>query len=102
MRGEAPTLKHAPADATVAWEGGRYVVRIKSKHDAREVIGLEPVEADWEQPWQKQRLRVLSVMVEQEGIVLYEATLLDHQVAKTSKPWPDPDGLGPAACPQWT
>jgi outer membrane lipoprotein-sorting protein len=93
LRGEAPVLVHAPEAATIAWESGRYVVRVPSKHDASERIELEPTPADWTLPWASQRVRVLSVSVEQKGFELYEALLEDHVTARTAKPRVDPDGL---------
>ncbi|MEZ4226649.1 MAG: hypothetical protein R3B13_37220 [Polyangiaceae bacterium] len=94
LRGEAPVLVHTPQQATIAWEGGSYVIRVQSKHEATQEIHLEPTDADWLAPWQKQRVRVLEVSVTQQGIDLYRAELQDHEAAKTARPWEDPDGLG--------
>ncbi len=99
LRGEAPVLVHTPETAQIAWEGGRYVIRIQSKHDAQQVIELEPTDDDWNRPWQEQRVRVLEVSVTQQGYDLYRAVLADHEPAATAKPWVDPDGLTPTVMP---
>ncbi|HMR04248.1 MAG TPA: hypothetical protein PKA88_00660 [Polyangiaceae bacterium] len=99
LRGEAPVLVHSPAQAKIAWESGRYVVRIASKHQAQQEIHLEPRDADFLEPWQKQQVRVLEVRVTQQGIDLYRAELDDHKPAPTSKGWEDPDGLGAGVPP---
>jgi hypothetical protein len=104
LRGEAPVLVHQESDASIEWDsglfsGGSYVVRVQSQHDAREVIRLTPTPADFDRPWQEQRMRVLSVAVEQRGVELYEATLRDHRGVSTKPALPDPDGLGEALPP---
>lgn len=93
LRGEAPVLVHDKAQATIAWEGGEYVLRIPSTRAAKEEIRLEPKPEDWEKPWAEQRVRVLEVRVEQQGIDLYRAYLADHRDTKTAPPRKDPDGL---------
>jgi hypothetical protein len=95
LRGEAPVLVHTPTQASIAWEGARYVVRIQSKHGASERIELEPVPADFTRPWSEQRVRVLRVEVEQAGVMLYRVGLDDHAPALTAKPRVDPDGIDP-------
>lgn len=97
--GMAPVLTHRPEDASIAWEGGMYVIRIASKHAAREEIGLEPNPADWNRPWNEQRIRVRRVYVEQQGVKLYEAELDEHEAAKTAGPRKDPDGIDPDVPP---
>lgn len=104
MGGEAPVLVHEPNQAEVAWSGGflgggEYVVSIRSKHEAVETIHLEPYPADWDKPWEQQRVRVVAVKVQQRDYVLYEAILKDYQVARTAKPIVDPDGLGADVMP---
>lgn len=104
LRGEAPVLVHAPNQATISWESaflseGEYVIKIESKHAARQEIRLRPSPDDWGQPWQKQRVRVLEVAVEQHGSELYRALLDDHSSAKTAAPYKDPDGLDPVLPP---
>lgn len=99
LRGEAPVLVHEPSGASLAWESGRYVVRIASRHQASETIELEPSPQDWQLPWQQQRVRVLRVAVEQQGYTLYEAELDDHIAGKMATPRSDPDGLLPAVQP---
>ena len=99
LRGEAPVLVHTPADAKLSWESGRYVVRIASKHRARQEIELEPSPDTWDLPWSRQRVRVLEVRVEQQGYELYEALLDEHRTAKTAAPRADPDGILPTIPP---
>lgn len=99
LRGEAPVLVHEPAQSSLAWEGGEYVLRITSKHSATQEIHLEPHPSDWAEPWQKQRVRVLEVHVAQHGMDLYRAYLADHEAAKTAAPRKDPEGLEPTIQP---
>src|SRR6187399_1491612 len=42
LRGDAPILVHRPEAASIAWEGGRYVLRIASTRGASERVELEP------------------------------------------------------------
>lgn len=99
LRGEAPVLVHAPTAATIAWEGGQYVVRIQSTRDATEEIRLQPLEQDYALPYSSQRVRVTEVRVIQQGIELYRAQLVGHRAAKMSGPRVDPDGLDPPVPP---
>lgn len=99
FHGEAPVLVHEPEQATLAWEGGAYVIRIEGKHQASQVIELEPAGEDLRRPWRVQRLRVREVRVEQAGVELYRAELRDHQPRNTSAPNRDPDGLMPDLLP---
>jgi hypothetical protein len=95
LRGEAPVLVHAPAQASLVWESDRYVVRIASTHGASERIDLAPLAADFTRPWSEQRVRVLGVEVEQQGVLLYRVGLEDHAPAATAQPRVDPDGIDP-------
>jgi hypothetical protein len=104
LHGEAPVLVHEPEHATIEWESGLlsagyYSVRIPSKHDAFEEIRLVPKPDDFDKPWQEQRLRVLRVRVEKQGVPLYQASLRDHRPIGTKPALQDPDGLGPALPP---
>jgi hypothetical protein len=99
LRGEAPVLVHQPSATSIEWDGDSYLLRIVSKHDAVEEIRLAPTPADWNRPWMQQRVRVLGVRVEQQGIDLYTADLADHAVASTAPPTEDPDGLAPDVPP---
>jgi hypothetical protein len=99
LRGEAPVLVHTPTAATIAWEGGEYVVRIQSTRDASEEIHLEPLQQDYSLPFDAQRVRVTEVRVLQQGIELYRAKLVGHRPAKMSAPRVDPDGLDPPVPP---
>jgi hypothetical protein len=106
LRGEAPVLKHGDADETITWDsGGFYVVTIKGNNGSVERIQVAPHPDDFAQPWEKQRLRVLDVVVEQQGIVLYHAELKDHHAAGMSVPQVDPamiDPTVPTSGPQCT
>jgi len=96
LRGEAPVLKHDPNDATIAWDsGGYYVVSIKGTNGTEQRIKVAPHPADFNLPWEKQRLRVLDVEVKQQGVVLYHAELSDHKPAPMDKPRVDPDMIDP-------
>ena len=104
LHGEAPVLVHEPEQASIEWDSGflssgYYVVRIPSKHDAFEEIRLVPKPDDFDKPWQQQRLRVLRVRVEKQGVPLYEASLRDHRPLRTKPARKDPDGLGPSLPP---
>ncbi len=99
LRGEAPVLVHQPTGATIAWEGGEYVVRIASTRSATEEIHLVPVSSDYALPYGSQRLRVTEVRVAQDGVELYRAQLVGHHAAKMSGPRVDPDGLDPPVPP---
>jgi hypothetical protein len=99
LRGEAPVLVHAQGSASVAWEGDRYVVRIASTRGATERVELEPLPEDFARPWSEQRVRVLKVRVEQDGVPLYSVELLDHERAQTAPARVDPDGLDPPIPP---
>ena len=95
LRGEAPLLVHEPTAPTLAWEDGHYRIDIPSKHDATQLVHLAVNEADYDKPWQQQRIRVTKVEVAQRGQVLYTAELTDHEEAKTAPPRVDEDGLDP-------
>lgn len=100
LRGDAPVLKHEPAQATVAWHrGGYYVVKIKSTRDAEEELHIAPHPSDLDKPWREQRMRVLDVQVRQKGVVLYHAELDGHAPGATAKERVDPDGIDPPVPP---
>jgi hypothetical protein len=94
LRGEAPVLKRGGAAGTIQWNSsGYYVVTIPGTNNAVEEIHLVPRPEDFARPWAEQRVRILSVEVRQEGLVLYRAELADHAQAATAKPRVDPDGI---------
>lgn len=100
LRGEAPVLVHPGRAPTLAWStDGYWVVAIESTRGAREEIHLAPRPEDWALPWDKQRVRVLDVRVEQQGYVLYHAELSAHERAPTAGPRLDPDNLEPPIPP---
>jgi len=103
LHGEAPMLVHQADQAEVEWDGGlfsgQYVVRIASKHGATEEIDLVPVPGDFDKPWQEQRVRVLNVRVEKQGVELYAASMRGHHTVATQRPLKDPDGLSAPLMP---
>lgn len=99
LRGEPPLLVHAPSEASLAWEGGRYVVRIASKHQATQEIAISPSDADYDKPYAQQRVSLSSVEVRQQDYVLYRAELEQHEPAATASPRSDPDGIDPDVPP---
>ena len=68
---------------------------IASKHDASQQVLLEVYDDDYNKPWAQQRLRVTGVTTTQRGVTLYEATMRNHEPAKTAPPRVDEDGLDP-------
>ncbi len=100
LRGEAPVLKHDPQNTTIAWDtGGYYIVTIRGANETEERIKLAPHPADFNLPWDQQRLRLLDVEMKEEGIVLYHATLDGHKTAPMAKPQVDPDNIDPPVQP---
>jgi hypothetical protein len=99
LRGEPPVLAHAPPEASLAWEGGRYVVRIQSRHQATQELSISVVDADYDKPFAEQRLALSSVEVRQQSYVLYRAELEQHEPARTAPPRSDPDGIDPDILP---
>ena len=99
LRGEPPLLVHAPSEASLAWERGRYVVRIASKHQATQEIAISPSDADYDKPYAQQRVSLSSVEVRQQDYVLYRAELEQHEPAATAPPRSDPDGIDPDVPP---
>lgn len=100
LRGEAPVLKHDAQQATIAWDPhGYWVLSIPSTRGASEVIHLAPRPQDWSLPWDRQRMRVLDVRVDQQGYELYHASLDEHAGAPTAGPREDPDNLAPPLPP---
>lgn len=100
LRGEAPVLKHEAAATGIAWNmRGYWVLTIDGSREAREEIHLAPRPEDWSLPWNRQRMRILDVRVEQQGLELYHAELSDHAAAPTAGPRLDPDGLSPPLPP---
>jgi len=100
LRGEAPVLKHDAGQTTIAWDThGYYAIVVPSTRGAREEIHVAPRPEDWSLPWDRQRLRVLDVRVDQQGYELYHAELSDHAGAATAGPREDPDNLEPPLPP---
>jgi len=100
LRGEAPVLKHQAVGTAIVWSPqGYWVLSIGGSRDAHEEIHMAPTPEDWTLPWDRQRMRILDVRVEQQGFVLYHAELSDHSAAATAGPRLDPDGLSPPLPP---
>jgi hypothetical protein len=100
LRGQAPVLTHDAAAATMVWDpSGYWVLRIPGTNESGEEIHLAPRPGDWSLPWDRQRLRVLDVRVEQQGIELYHAALDDYAATPTAGPRMDPDNLAPPLPP---
>lgn len=92
--GQAPVLKHAPSAAKVEWSSkGYYRMTIASTRGAEEEILVAPHPADFDKPWQEQRMRLVGVTVRQGGQILYTAELEGHAPAKMATPREDPDGI---------
>lgn len=81
LSGEAPVLLHTPEQASLAWDAGHYVLQIQGEHGASEEIWMTPHPEDWTKPWDQQRLRVLRVVVQQNGETLYQVRLSEHESA---------------------
>jgi len=100
LSGQAPLLVHQDGQLQIAWSSdGYYVIRIPSTRGASEELHVAPSPADLSQPWSSQRLRVLDVRVEQQGIELYHASMDAHEWTTTAPPQVDPDGLEPPILP---
>ncbi|HYO95806.1 MAG TPA: hypothetical protein VER33_14895 [Polyangiaceae bacterium] len=99
LRGEAPVLVHAPAEAGIDWDAGSYRLRIRGKHRAEQEIRLVPADADWNLNWSEQRVRVLQVSVRQADVPLYRVELEGHARAATAEARVDPDGIDPPLLP---
>jgi hypothetical protein len=104
LRGEAPVLKHEAGQADMSYSsgwfgGGRYRLLVHGQHESLETIEMVPHPDDLNRPWQDQRIRVLRVSLEQQGIPLYQAELDGHELAHTAKTREDPDGIDPPIPP---
>jgi hypothetical protein len=100
LRGQAPVLKHTALGTSIAWSSkGYYVVRIAGTRDAHEEIHLLPHRDDWYKPYTEQRMRVLDVVVDQYGDVLYHAEMEDHEPVPMAQPLFDPEGIDPTVLP---
>lgn len=104
LRGEAPVLMHEATQSSLAWNsgwisGGAYRVDVLGKHESRQTIELVPHPDDYGRPWQEQRIRVLKVNLEQQGIPLYRVEFDEHRAAQTAKTREDPDGIDPPIPP---
>ena len=100
LGGQAPVLVHRDADLTMEWSSdGYYVIRIPSTRGASEEVHVAPTPADFQKPWSAQRLRVLDVRVEQQGIELYRAEPRFARVVEHGAPAGRPRRLDPPIPP---
>jgi len=99
LRGEAPVLRHEPSATSIDWSGGSYAIRIHGAHQAEQEIRLIPTDADYTLPFDRQRVRVLSVKVTQANVPLYEVQLSGHEAAATATARVDPEGIDPPVPP---
>lgn len=102
MVGDAPVLAHEDARLaaehlaapTLLWDThGYYSVHIASSRTASQTIHLAVHPDDFGKPWTMQRLRLVDLLTEQYGGVLYHAELEDHARAKMAVPRVDPEGI---------
>jgi hypothetical protein len=94
LRGQPPVLVHEPDSARFEWDGaGHYQLTIPSRHEATEALRIGVAPEDHDAPFERQRLRLLGVRVEQRAEVLYDVELGDHAVIETAPPRIDEDGL---------
>lgn len=106
LRGRPPVLVHATDGASIRYRGGflspgRYEIRVAGQHDSVETIELGLFPEDWALPPERQRLRLLRVLVTQAGRSLYEVDLSGH-ARRTRLPSvlsPEEMALGLAARP---
>jgi hypothetical protein len=94
LRGSAPILKHS--SASIAWKSGAYEIIVKSSRDAVQTLRMVPHPDDYAKPWNAQRMRLLSVRVDQYGGTLYQAELEGHAPGIMSKPREDVETGEPA------
>ena len=100
MIGDAPVLKHASGGSSIAWNThGYYTVLVPSSNGAEEEVHIAPHPDDFQAKWQEQRLRLLRVIIRQQGAVLYDAELDGHEGAPSGKERVDPDGIDPPLPP---
>ena len=99
LGGEAPVLVHEDGDASIAWESGAYVIRVRSLHGATQEIHLVPMDEDFDKAWQEQRVLVKEVRVVIRGVELYRAQFDKHHVAKRADALVDPDGIDDDVAP---
>jgi hypothetical protein len=94
LRGQPPVLVHEPGSARLAWDDeGFYRVSLASRHEATEELRVGVAPEDFALPWERQRLRLLGVRVDQRLETLYDVDLSDHFATETAPPRVDEDGL---------
>jgi hypothetical protein len=99
LRGEPALLVHASGQAALSWDCDRYVMTIPGSHNASQRLEIEVHPDDYDNPWDRQRLRVTRIQTVQQGVVLYDAKLDDHEPHKTLPTRVDEDGLAPPIPP---
>ncbi len=91
LRGQTPVLAHKDEDANIEWDRtGFYVLTLRGTRDSAEEIHLVPYADDWNKPWTGQRLRVLEVIVRQQGFAIYHLVMSEHARRATAGPFVDP------------
>lgn len=93
MTGLAPIVRHQSGDAQLSWTSSGYALELRGSHQVVERVRLVPRPEDYGLPWQRQRVRVVGVVVEQAGRVLYRVRLQDYAPAPTASARVDPDGI---------
>lgn len=98
LRGRPPVLEHQPEGAKIKFKSrlfsrGRYVIEVQGEHQASQRLEVAVPIEDWEKPLHEQRLRLLSVRVEQAGELLYEAELSEHYSVSRAKNQLSPEEL---------
>lgn len=83
LRGRPPVLEHQAEEAQIKFKTrlfsrGRYVIDVQGEHEASQRLEVAVPLEDWNKPLSEQRLRLVSVRVEQAGDLLYEARLSEH------------------------
>lgn len=84
LRGRPPLLEHDPRRTEIRYarpwfSEARYVVKLWGEHETFEKIEFSVHPEDRERPLSQQRLRLLSVRIEQAGSLLYRADLSDYR-----------------------
>lgn len=98
LRGRAPVLRHAPAQARLKWQDswfglGRYELSFSGESTTKERVWITVPEQDWARPLHEQRTFVSRVQVWQHGRTLYAVDLQDYRVAHRASLVPTADEL---------
>lgn len=96
LRGRPPVLAHDRSAARLRFarplfSRGRYVIDIEGQRATTERIEIGVLRQDYDKPLSAQRLRLMSVRVEQAGQMLYEVELSDYQESRRLEPTVTPE-----------